>query len=33
VGEKHPHRDKEEGEKEVMGWGSCGGVTEKWDII
>ena len=32
VGE-HPHRGKGRKEREVVGWGACGGVTGKWDII
>jgi hypothetical protein len=31
--EEYPYRGKEEAERGEMGWGVCGGVTRKGDII
>ena len=28
-----PPEAEQGGKREVVGWGTCGGVTRKWDII
>jgi hypothetical protein len=30
---EHPNRGKGEEGREVVGWGTCGGVTRKWDTV